>query len=70
MTTEINHESLTTVLRAYAVFNPSLNYCQGMNFMAGFLLATYKQSEAMAFGVMREIVERYQMQTLFNEELP
>jgi hypothetical protein len=70
MQAEISHESLSTVLKAYAVYNPELNYCQGMNFIAGFLLASFKKSEAMAFTVMREVVERYQMQTLFNEELP
>jgi len=50
--------------------NPSLNYCQGMNFIAGFLYLSLGKEEALAFAVMREIIERYAMTHLFNTELP
>jgi hypothetical protein len=30
--------SLRNVLYAYAIRNPSLLYCQGMNYLVGFLL--------------------------------
>ena len=28
---------LTNILKTYAFFNPEIEYCQGMNFVAGFL---------------------------------
>ena len=35
--TGLSHENLANILKSYALSNPSLSYCQGMNFMAGFL---------------------------------
>ncbi len=67
---EVSHESLSNVLSSYALVNPKLNYCQGMNFMVGFLLMSFEHEEHIAFGVLKEIVERYQMSHLFNPELP
>ena len=36
----LTHGSLSNILKSYALFNARLNYCQGMNFMAGFLFLT------------------------------
>lgn len=33
----LSHSNLSNILKSYALTNPNLNYCQGMNFMAGFL---------------------------------
>ena len=33
----LSHANLSNILKSYALTNPNLNYCQGMNFMAGFL---------------------------------
>jgi hypothetical protein len=33
----LSHSNLSNILKSYALINPNLNYCQGMNFMAGFL---------------------------------
>jgi hypothetical protein len=33
----LKHENLSNILKTYALQNPNLNYCQGMNFSAGFL---------------------------------
>ena len=41
-----------------------------MNFIAGFLYLVMDKEEALAFAVMREIIERYAMSNLFNTELP
>lgn len=30
--------SIRRLLRAYSIHNPAVGYCQGMNFVAGFLL--------------------------------
>merc|ERR1719503_461981 len=35
---QTNQNQLWRVLNAYASYNPTLGYCQGMNFVAGLLL--------------------------------
>jgi len=40
-----------------------------MNFIAGFLFLFLKE-EALAFAVMRKIIQRFGMSNLFNTELP
>ena len=49
--------------------NPDLDYCQGMNFIAGFLYL-FLGDEALAFAVMRQVINLNEMSTLFNTELP
>ena len=66
----LTHETLSSILKTYAMVNPQLNYCQGMNYMAGFLYLTMERQEHLAFGVMREVIDRYSMSHLFNEKLP
>jgi len=67
---ELTHENLGNVLKTYALTNPKLNYCQGMNFLAGFLFLCMGNQEYLAFGALREVVDRYAMTHLFNKELP
>lgn len=62
-------ENLRRILYTYAVVNPSLDYCQGMNFIAGFLFL-FLQDEALSFAVLREIINQFELSTLFNTELP
>ena len=40
-----------------------------MNFIAGFLFLIF-QNEALAFGVLKAIIENFKMSYLFNTELP
>lgn len=67
---DISQDTLKKILKTYAIVNPSLDYCQGMNFIAGFLYLSLEKDEALAFAVMREIIERYSMSSLFNIDLP
>lgn len=55
----LTHQNLSNILKGYAMFNPQLNYCQGMNFMAGYLFLSLGHREEMAFAVMRETIERF-----------
>ena len=68
--TELKQETLKNILKTYAIVNPDLNYCQGMNFIAGFLYLSMEKQESLAFAVMREVIERFAMTQLFNTELP
>ena len=63
--TMLTSTNLNNILKAYAVCNKSLDYCQGMNFIAGFLYILY-ESEALAFAVMKEIINKYKMSEMFN----
>ena len=49
--------------------NPELDYCQGMNFIAGFLYL-FLEDEALSFAVMRQVINLFELSTLFNTELP
>lgn len=66
---QINDENLRRILYTYAIVNPALDYCQGMNFIAGFLYL-FLQDEALSFAVLREIINQFNLSTLFNTELP
>jgi len=65
----VDAEVLANVLRTYAYFDPEIEYCQGMNFIAGFLLMVFKD-EKIAFVALRQLVERFSMADLFNSDLP
>ena len=50
-------DPLRSVLHAIVIRNPTVGYCQGMNFIAARLLNCMKEEEA--FWTMAQIVERY-----------
>ena len=53
-------ENLNAILKTYAIINPNLDYCQGMNFIAGFLYLLLGK-ESLAFAVMKEVIAKYRM---------
>eukprot|EP01083_Nonionella_stella_P201181 736100_1 len=60
---------LRRLLTAYSNFDPSLGYCQGMNYIAGFLLHIFKGSnEEQAFWTFVVILR--QVRSLFIDGLP
>lgn len=61
--------NLNNILKTYAIVNPELDYCQGMNFIAGFLYLITKE-EHLAYSIMKEVIEKFNMGNLFNPELP
>jgi len=60
-------KSLLNVLKTYAIFNPEVAYCQGMNFVAGIITATLPEDQA--FWVFVQIMKKYDMATLYIEGL-
>jgi len=56
---------LTCILKTYAFFNPEIEYCQGMNFVAGFLYLFFRNEEK-SFRALQEIIEVNGMAELFN----
>lgn len=65
----IKPEFLANVLNVYAYVNTDVQYCQGMNFVAGFLMLI-TNNEHQAFRFMHCIFEKYQMKNLFIDDLP
>lgn len=61
--------NLNNILKTYAIVNPELDYCQGMNFIAGFLYLL-TSSESLAYAILKEVIDKFDMGNLFNSELP
>ena len=66
---DITSECLSSLLRAYAHFNPLVGYCQGMNYVLGTLFLLHS-SESASFQCMAGLVNKYQMSPLFYTQLP
>lgn len=67
---DITPDVLKRILKTYAIVLDDFDYCQGMNYIAGFLYLTLNRQEGFAFAVMREVIEKYNMSELFNSEAP
>ena len=65
----VDPQVLTDILKTYAYYNKEIEYCQGMNFIAGFLLMVLRD-EKTAFKAMIQLLERFKMARLFNSDLP
>mmetsp|Transcript_11331 Transcript_11331/g.11407 ORF Transcript_11331/g.11407 Transcript_11331/m.11407 type:complete len:223 (-) Transcript_11331:35-703(-) len=65
----ISPQILTNLLKTYAFYNPDIGYCQGMNYIAGTLYIQL-QSEEIAFKCVIGLIEKFQMSSLFIENLP
>ena len=65
----VDRTVLTNILKTYAYFNPKIEYCQGMNFVAGFLYIFFRNEEK-AFKALQEIIEVNNMEELFLPERP
>ena len=66
---KISHANLNNILKTFAVVNKNLDYCQGMNFVAGFLFLLFGK-EALAYGVLKELISKFKMSETLNKELP
>ncbi len=61
--------SLRRVLLAFAVLDPHVGYCQGMNFMAALLLRVFNGHEVTALYMLMLLVRRYGMSRMFSSGL-
>lgn len=65
----VKPEMLNNILKTYAFFNPEIEYCQGMNFVAGFLFLVFRD-EQEAFKALMRVAEHFDMSHLYMKELP
>lgn len=63
--------SLSNVLLAYAVWDPSISYCQGMNYVVAMLLRVFEGDETLAFHTLAWLMHSpdYNLQSLFSSDL-
>jgi hypothetical protein len=62
-------EILHNVLQLYALINPDVQYCQGMNFVVGFLCNIYK-NEQTVFNVYIKLMQKCLMDELYLPDVP
>ena len=65
----VKPEILNNILKTYAFFNPEIEYCQGMNFVAGFLFLCFRD-EQTTFNALMRSAEIFDMGNLYKRELP
>ena len=68
-TESISRDNLSNILKTYAFYNPEIEYCQGMNFLAGFFYFYYKDEEK-SFKAMLGLIQKFNLTELFNTTLP
>jgi len=61
--------SIMTILRCYAMLNPEVEYCQGMNCIAGMLFLIYKD-ESRAFTMFSTLIANFGLSNLFKQDVP
>eukprot|EP01022_Parablepharisma_sp_SALTPOND_P020158 TRINITY_DN3590_c0_g1_i2.p1 TRINITY_DN3590_c0_g1~~TRINITY_DN3590_c0_g1_i2.p1 ORF type:complete len:978 (+),score=127.42 TRINITY_DN3590_c0_g1_i2:1000-3933(+) len=66
---EATQLSIMNILRCYAVLNPEVEYCQGMNCIAGLLFLIYKD-EPTAFTMMSTLIANFGLSNLFKQDVP
>eukprot|EP01022_Parablepharisma_sp_SALTPOND_P016298 TRINITY_DN236_c0_g1_i1.p1 TRINITY_DN236_c0_g1~~TRINITY_DN236_c0_g1_i1.p1 ORF type:complete len:868 (+),score=80.93 TRINITY_DN236_c0_g1_i1:1726-4329(+) len=66
---ESTQTSIMNILRCYAMHNPELEYCQGMNFLAGIVFLIY-QNESLAFSIFAELVKSHGLSNIYKQDVP
>jgi len=66
---EEDRQAIMSVLRAYAILNPDVEYCQGMNCIAGFFYLLYKEEDT-AFNMMYTLIYNFDLNSLFKLDVP
>jgi len=66
---EKDQMAIINILRCYAVFNPDIEYCQGMNFIAGFFYLIY-HNESLAFSMLCTFIANLDLSYMFKQNVP
>ncbi|KOB87179.1 hypothetical protein PFDG_05516 [Plasmodium falciparum Dd2] len=63
-------QQLYRVLNAYSNYEPSVGYCQGMNFLVGLLLIISNFNELETFCVLVSLMNNYYLKDFYKEKFP
>jgi len=64
-----NEQALIRILKAYACYNPAIEYCQGMSYIVEFLFVIIRD-EVFTFAFFKTVIENFKMNQLYANELP
>jgi len=67
---ESDQQSIMNILMCYAIHNPSVDYCQGMNFLAGLFHFIYKDDEATAFAMFASLISAMNIENFYKQDVP
>ena len=67
---EIQRHRLSRVLWAFAVYNPRVRYCQGMNMVAALLLKVTNSDEEAAFWLLVGMCDQYFLDEMWADGMP
>ena len=65
---KISHDTLKNILKIYAFCNPEVNYCQGMNFLAGTLYFIIN-NERNTYNCLYGVIKKLQMEMMLGNDL-
>ena len=65
----IGQFSLSRVLCRFSANNPEIGYCQGVNFIAGFLLMVSGGHEIETYCMLEAVIHRFQIKNFYSEEM-
>lgn len=65
-----NRDKLRSVLLAASAAEPSVGYCQGMNFVVATLLLAFDSNESKAFFMFLAILRHYHFKHLYSPSVP
>ena len=65
----VSHQSMINVLRSFALYDKVIEYCQGMNFLVGYLLYIFEDEEK-CFKILCILVQKYSLKKMLQEGMP
>ncbi|CRG96619.1 GTPase activator, putative [Plasmodium gallinaceum] len=63
-------QQLYRILNAYSNYEPTVGYCQGMNFLVGLLLIVSNFNELETFCVLVSLMNNYHLNEFYKEKFP
>eukprot|EP01064_Diplonema_japonicum_P014751 TRINITY_DN2244_c0_g2_i1.p1 TRINITY_DN2244_c0_g2~~TRINITY_DN2244_c0_g2_i1.p1 ORF type:complete len:342 (+),score=37.38 TRINITY_DN2244_c0_g2_i1:89-1114(+) len=69
-TDSVGQKSLYSLLKAYAIYDPKIGYCQGMGFIAATLLTQMKEEEAFWCFVLLMKRQKYELGDMYLPGFP
>jgi len=64
----VPENSFLNILRAYALYNKSVGYCQGMSFIVELIISMTKD-EALTFSILAGVIERLSLKDIYGERM-